>query len=72
MKKVRVNSVYRYEPVPMDRISPHLHGRVEKGDQVRVVNMPGCPKANVMGQCYIQNMDGKFIGMVCTNSLEQV
>ena len=63
--KVHVNSLYRFDPVPMD-----MHTRnVEENDIVRVINLYGCPKANTMGQCYIQHLGGEFIQMVCVNSL---
>ena len=66
--KVRVNAVYQYDPCMMDM----LDGRtgLKKGDTVKVINLPGCPKANTMGQCYVGTVpEGKFIGMVCTGSL---
>jgi len=67
--RVRVNSTYRFDPVPMDLISPAHQGLV-KGDIVKVVNLHGCPKANTMGHCHVEK-DGKFMGMVNTNSLEK-
>ena len=70
-RKVRVGSKYKYEPVPLDRfISPPI-GDLKEGDIVTVVNKYGCPKANTMGQCYVEK-DGVFMGMVCTNSLKKV
>lgn len=40
------------------------------GDIVRVVNLPGCPRAGTMGMCYVQHPDSKvFLGLVCVNSL---
>ena len=68
--KVRANSTYRYIPVMMDICSPAHQGLVE-GDIVKVVNLHGCPKANTMGHCHIER-DGKFMGMVHTNSLEKL
>jgi hypothetical protein len=68
-KKVRVGATYKYDPVPFDRFNPPFG--CNKGDTVKVVNMPGCPRANTMGMCYVQK-GGKFAGMVCTNSLESV
>jgi hypothetical protein len=44
---------------------------VKKGDTVTVVNLPGCPRANTMGMCHVAR-DGKFAGMVMTNSLVKV
>lgn len=69
MARVRVNSLYIYDPVLFDRCQPP-HGNPERGDLVRVVNLPGAPKANTMGMCYIKFEDtGEFAGMVMTNSL---
>jgi len=68
--KVRANSFYRFDPVPMDAIRPAHQGLV-RGDIVKVVNLYGCPKANTMGQCHVEK-DGVFMGMVSTNSLEKI
>lgn len=65
---VRVNSVYRYQPVLIDKINEPYD--VREGDLVRVVNLPGCPKANTMGHCHVLHLDGRFAGLVCTNSLQ--
>jgi hypothetical protein len=69
-QKVRVNKIYRYEPVLLDRIHPPHN--VKEGDRVRVVNLPGCPRANTMGHCHVQHIDGTFAGLVCTNSLKDI
>lgn len=75
-KKVRVNAKYIYNPCIWDsKIQPPVgavQGDLNTGDEVRVVNLPGCPKANTMGQCYIATPDKsqKFLGMVHTSSLE--
>ena len=70
IKKVRVGSKYRYTPVIMDACFPVNQG-LKVGDIVKVINMYGCPKANTMGQCYVEK-NGVFMGMVCTNSLEKI
>jgi len=67
-KKVRVNSIYAYDPILMDVSNPPV-GNPEKGDIVKVVNKHGCPPANTMGMCYIERLNGEFMGMCCTNSL---
>jgi hypothetical protein len=70
--RVRVNSIYTYAPVMIDVINPPIgveRGMLEIGQRVRVVNKHGCPKANVMGHCYIESMIGSFLGLVHTNSL---
>lgn len=72
IKKVRAGSWYVYDPVLMDACNPPhgvQAGILKSGDPVQVVNLPGCPKANTMGHCHIQ-ADGKFAGLVCTNSLK--
>jgi len=68
--KVRVNSLYVYDPVPIDQIRPAIPGMLHKGDIVKVVNKFGCPKANTMNHCYVE-LNGKFAGLVCCNSLEK-
>ena len=67
--RVRVNSIYRYEPVLIYRCNPPYN--IKAGELVRVVNLHGCPKANTMGHCHVQHLDGSFAGLVCTNSLEK-
>jgi len=67
--KVRANSTYRFNPAPIDLIDP-AHQGIKEGDIVKVVNLPNCPPCNTMGQCHIEK-DGKFMGMVSTNSLEK-
>lgn len=67
--KVRVGTDYIYYPNAMDRID----GRTSlmPGEVVRVVNLPGCPKANTMGHCHVYK-NGSFAGLVHTNSLYQM
>jgi len=71
MNKVRAGRIYKYNPVLLDRIH-RCAGAAEPGQLVRVVNLPGAPKCNTMGQCHIEDLQGHFLGMVCTNSLEKV
>ena len=65
--RVRAGSLYRYEPVPLDRFHPPYN--IEANDIVRVVNLPSCPKANTMGHAHVEHLGGEFAGLVCTNSL---
>jgi hypothetical protein len=71
MNRVRVGSLYAYTPCIMDVISPPV-GNPEKGDILRVINKHGCPKANTMGMCYVEQLDGEFMGLVLTSSLTHV
>jgi hypothetical protein len=71
--KVRANSTYRYHPATWDIADPPCgvqRGTLKPGDTVKVVNLPGCPKANTMGHCHILK-DGQFAGLVQTNSLHR-
>ena len=69
IRKVRVNSKYRYEPVAIDRFNPPYED-LTAGDIVRVVNFHGCPKANTMGHCHVVHLDGRFGGLVHCNLLQ--
>ena len=67
--KVLTNSVYTYRPVMLDVTDPP-YGAPRPGDKLKVVKLPGCPSANVMGMCHVNFIEsGKFAGLVCTNSL---
>jgi hypothetical protein len=68
MKRVRVNNLYPYKLVLLDRCHPPYN--VREGAIVRVVNLPGCPKAGMMGHCHVEHLNGDFAGLVCSNSLE--
>jgi hypothetical protein len=67
MNRVRVKSVYTFQPVGIDKFDPRSDAK--PGDQVRVINLRGAPKANTMGHCHIESLDGEFLGMVHVNSL---
>ena len=76
--KVRVNSLYFYNPVLLDRLDSRIP--LVKGERVRVVNIHGCPKANTMGHCYAIPADAvkdsrghwtKDFAMVSCNSLQK-
>jgi hypothetical protein len=69
MKRVRAGSVYTFQPVMMDIVWSRHHSATA-GERVRVINLPGAPKANTMGQCHIENAEtGDFLGMVSVHSL---
>ena len=67
MKRVTAGKTYIYKPVLLDIINPPHNIKAE--DKVRVINLPGCPKANTMGHCHVEHLNGIFAGLVCTNSL---
>jgi len=71
MKRVRVNNVYVYNPAGMDLWDARTD--LKEGTMVRVIDLPGCPRANVMGHCHVAHPEtGRFIGLVFTASLDTV
>lgn len=68
--KVRVNSTYRFEPNGWDTLRA-TGNLVKAGDLVKVINLPGCPPANTMGQCYVTLVgdSSKAFQLVSTGSL---
>lgn len=59
MKKVKVNSVYYFNPCLFDKINGNSTELFKVGDKVRVINLNGAPPANTMGMCYIIPADAK-------------
>lgn len=68
--KVRKGSVYTFHAVGWDRFDRRSNTPAE-GTKVRVCAPYGCPKPNVMGHCFVETMEGKFIGLVSTASLSK-
>jgi hypothetical protein len=64
--RVRAGQSYIYYPNLLDRIDGRT--RLVMGDIVKVVNLPGCPPANTMDHAHVE-LNGKFVGLVHTNSL---
>ena len=70
MQRVRAGSRYHFDPCALDLLHPC--SSANSGDVVQVVKLHGCPPPNTMGQCHIQSLAGKFLGMVSTTSLSPV
>lgn len=69
--KVTANRNYIFYPNMLDRIDGRTN--LVPGTIVKVVNLPGCPRANTMGHAHVADKNtGKFIGLVCTNSLHSL
>jgi hypothetical protein len=68
--RVRAGRKYRYSPTFLDLVDART--KIKQGDIVRVTNLPGCPPANTMNHCYVQDMDGNFLGVVCCDSLVSI
>lgn len=71
MAKVRVGKIYEYSKSGFDWLDSKTPVIV-KGTKIKVVNLPGCPPANTMGQCYVQDLSGNFIGMIDTSSCREI
>lgn len=68
--RVRTNSVYVYNPVPIDIYDAKTD--LQKGEKVRVIRLPGCPGPNTMNHCHVERVStGEFVGLVCCNSLSK-
>jgi hypothetical protein len=66
--RVRVNALYYFHPNLLD-LTDGRNG-LKSGDVLRVINLPGCPKAGTMGHCHVADpVTGIFIGLVHVNSL---
>lgn len=71
MAKVRAGSIYTFHPVMMDVVWSQHH-QASDGQLVRVINLPGAPKAKTMGQCHIEDASTRdFLGMVSIHSLRK-
>lgn len=62
---------YRFEPVGLDKFSP-TGANVSPGQIVVKTQPSGCPKNGTMGQTYVANLDGEFLGMVALASLTKI
>jgi len=69
MKKVTAGRSYKFQPVGMDIWDARTS--LKAGDIVTVVNLRGCPHANVMRHCHV-NFNGIFAGLVLVASLQPV
>ena len=70
MNRPRINSTYVYVPVSFDRFNIPFD-TLKPGTLVKAIRSPmGCPPAGTMGMIYVGEAEtGKFIIMVCCNSL---
>ncbi len=55
---------FTFTPVLMDRTVD-----LEPGAEVQKIQPHGAPRNGAFGQCYVQRLDGTFVGMVCLGSL---
>ena len=67
--KVRKGQVFVFQANGWDRFDRRSN-TPEDGTVVRVCTPHGCPPPNAMGHCFVEDMAGKFIGLVSTSSLQ--
>jgi hypothetical protein len=70
MRKVRKGSVYTFRACGWDRFDRKPNTPAD-GTRVRVCTPHGCPAPNTMGHCFVETLDGQFIGLVSTASLSR-
>jgi hypothetical protein len=66
--KVRKGQVLVFKACGWDRFDRRDYTPAD-GTVVRVCAPYGCPPPNAMGHCYVETLEGKFLGLVCTGSL---
>jgi hypothetical protein len=65
--KVQAGRTYFYHANLLDAIDGRTN--LTEGEEVQVVNLPGCPRANTMNHAHVERLDGSFGGLVHCNSL---
>jgi hypothetical protein len=65
---VRTGSIYTFKACGWDRFDGRGHTPCD-GTLVRVVAPYGCPPPNTLNHCFVETLEGKFIGLVCCASL---
>jgi hypothetical protein len=68
--RVRKGQVLVFNAVGWDRFDRRSNTPAN-GTVVRVCTPYGCPPPNTMGHCFVETLEGKFIGLVSTASLHK-
>jgi hypothetical protein len=66
--RVRKGSIYVFNATGWD-VFDRKENTPANGTVVRVCAPHGCPPPNAMGHCFVETLQGKFIGLVSTASL---
>jgi hypothetical protein len=69
--RVRKGSIYTFNACGWD-VFDRRNNTPTNGTKVRVCAPHGCPSPNTMGHCFVETLDGHFIGLVATASLSKV
>jgi hypothetical protein len=68
--KIRKGGVYTFRARGWD-VYDRKQNTPADGTRVRVCTPHGCPPPNAMGHCFVETLDGQFIGLVSTASLSR-
>ena len=68
--KVRKGQVCIFKAVGYD-LFDRKENTPADGTVVRVCTPYGCPPPNAMGHCFVEDMNGNFLGLVSTASLNK-
>lgn len=63
--------IYIFKPVAFDRYQENTKN-LPDGTRLRVIQPRGCPKNGTMGMAYTETLEGRFVGLVCVNSLQRI
>jgi hypothetical protein len=70
-RKPSTGPVYEFKASAWDRFDRKDNTPAD-GTLVRKTQPAGCPKNGTLGHCFVEDLDGKFIGLVATASLVRV
>jgi hypothetical protein len=68
--KVRKGGIYTFRACGWD-LFDRKQNTPPDGTRVRVCTPHGCPPPNTMGHCFVETLDGQFIGLVSAASLSR-
>ena len=69
--KVRAGHIYMFRALGWD-ILDRTPRTPADGTIVRVCRPQGCPPPNTLNHCFVETLEGKFIGLVSTASLTPI
>lgn len=72
MNKIRIGKTYIFEPATFDRLDRNAN-TPDSGTLVRTIKSPhGTPPFGTMGHCYVETLEGQFVGLVQLASLKEI
>lgn len=68
---MKTKTIYMFEATGLD-IYDRRENTPENGKLVVKCQPRGCPTNGMMGHCFVEDLEGNFIGLVCVGSLKKV